>query len=152
MTLVNFLKSFGHFLKKFTGFTSVLIYMLIASFFQRCVEFGPQRPNLGSIWGPKISQNSGLWSFSQKKSLVSHQYCFTCSLQVLLDVWRLWASEVQFWGPKINKNSGLWSFSQKCSTGFALVLVYMSIWATFRGVLNIVLIGDPVSGSFWAPK
>ena len=30
-------------------------------------------------------------SFLIKFSLVSHQYCFTCSLQLLLDVGRVWA-------------------------------------------------------------
>ena len=36
------------------------------------------------------------FSFLKKFSLVSHPYCFTCSLQVLLEVWRIWASEAQF--------------------------------------------------------
>ena len=53
-----------------------------------------------------------------------------------------------FWstlGPNISKNSCLWSFSQNVSTGFASVLVYMSIWASFRDVLNIGLRGP----NFW---
>ena len=51
-------------------------------YFQRCVQYGPQRPNFGAILNPKVNQNSGLGSLSQKFSLVSHQYCFTCSLHV----------------------------------------------------------------------
>ena len=45
-----------------------------------------------------------------------------------------------FWatlGPQISQNSGLRSFSKKFPTGCASFLVYMSIWATFRGMLNI---------------
>ena len=52
-------------------------------------------------------------------------------------------------GPKINKNSGLRSFSQNFSTDFASVMVYMSISATFRGVL-IIGIRGPIFESFWA--
>ena len=54
-----------------------------------------------------------------------------------------------FWsilGPQISQHSGLWSFSKKFPTGCASVLVYMSIWATFRGVLNIGP-RDPISWS-----
>ena len=51
-----------------------------------------------SLYGQYGPQNSGLCSFSQKCPLVSHQYCSTCSLQVLLEVWRIWASEAQFFG------------------------------------------------------
>ena len=54
-------------------------------------------------------------------------------------------------GPKIDQNSNLCSLSQKVSIGFALVLVYKSIWANFRGVLNISLRG-PISMSFMALK
>ena len=66
-------------------------------YFQRCVHYGPQRPNIWAILGPKVSQNFGLVTFSKKFLLVSHEYCFTCSLQVLLDVLRIWASWAQFW-------------------------------------------------------
>ena len=54
-------------------------------------------------------------------------------------------------GHKIIKNSDLLSFSQKFAIGFTSFLVSMSIWATFRNVLNIGCRG-PISGSFWAPK
>ena len=54
-------------------------------------------------------------------------------------------------GHKISKNSGHWSISQKFSTGFGSVLVNMSIWGTFRGVLNIGL-RDSIFGSFKAAK
>ena len=36
--------------------------------------------------------------FLKKFSMVSHQYYFTWSVQVILDVWRIWASEAQFLG------------------------------------------------------
>ena len=45
----------------------------------------------------------------------------------------------------------LGSFSTKFSVYFSLVLVYISVWATFKAVLNIGLRG-PISGSFWSPK
>ena len=116
------------------------------SYFKKCVQYGHQRLNFRAILYPKVSQNAGFWSLSQKVfagltpvlihmliastfsgvwnmaskaqfwddfwplnkskfrylvilknfSLVSHQYCFSCSLQVLSNVWRIWASDVQF--------------------------------------------------------
>ena len=54
-------------------------------------------------------------------------------------------------GLQISKNSGLWSFSQNISTGFVSLFVYLSIWATFRGVLNIGPIG-PISTVNLGPK
>ena len=90
---------------------------------------------------------------------VSQQYCLTCSFQVLLDVWRIWASEAQFWGhfgPQISQNSGLWSFSQIFPTGCTSVLVYMSIWANFilfvvTSILELPILGPQIdhnSGNF----
>ena len=38
------------------------------SYFQRCVQYGPQRPNCWPFLDPKVSQNPGLWSLSQKVS------------------------------------------------------------------------------------
>ena len=61
------------------------------SYFRRCVQYGPQRSNFWAILGPKISQNFGVSSLFKNISLVSHQYCFICSLQVLLDMWRILA-------------------------------------------------------------
>ena len=55
------------------------------------------------------------------------------------------------WAPKWIKNSSLSPFFQKFYSGFTPVLVYMSIWATFAGVLNIGL-RSPISGSFLGPK
>ena len=37
------------------------------SYFQRCVQNGPQRPNFWAILGPKVSQICGVRSRSQKK-------------------------------------------------------------------------------------
>ena len=39
-------------------------------YFQRCVQYGPQRPNFWVILDPKLSQNCGLWSLSQKCSII----------------------------------------------------------------------------------
>ena len=36
------------------------------SYFQRCVEYGPQRPNFWAILGPKVRKISGVWSLPQK--------------------------------------------------------------------------------------
>ena len=69
--------------------TSLALYAR-CSYCQRCVQYEPQRPNFWAILDPKVSQNSGL---------VSHQYCFTCSLQVVSAVCGIWASEAQFLGP-----------------------------------------------------
>ena len=55
------------------------------------------------------------------------------------------------WSPKLFKIPVFGRFLKKISTGFASVLVYMSIWAIFIGVLNIGHRG-PISGSFWTPK
>ena len=121
-TLVTFSKSFHWF------------HISIASHSHcKCFEFigvwkwASEAQSWGHFGPPNKSKFSFFCFFLIKKiSLVSLQYCFTCSLQVLLDVWRIWASDVQFWalwGPKISKNSGHWSFS----TGFASVLVYMTI-------------------------
>ena len=71
-----------------------------------------------------------------------------------LDVLGIWASEAIFCatlGPKISKCSSIWSFAHTFSIGFASVLVYMSMWANFRGVSHFGL-RDPVSGSFWTLK
>ena len=139
---------FGHFLKFFfTGFPSVLLHILISSTFSGVWHMGIRGPILGSFWVPKISHNSGLWSFAQK--------VFTGFTSVLLDMFIAstfrCVENMGFRGPQINKISSLWSFSKKNSTGFASVLAYISIWATFRGVSNISLRG-PISRSFWAPK
>ena len=76
-------------------------------------HFGPQRKS--KFW-------CQFGHFLKKFSLASNQYCFTCSLQWLLDVWRIWASEAQFLGPKMNINSGLWSFSKKYFYWFRISL------------------------------
>ena len=54
--------------KVFTGFTSVLLHMLIASTFRGVENIGLRGPISRSFWGPKIDHNSGLQSFSQKFS------------------------------------------------------------------------------------
>ena len=88
----------------------------------------------------KVSQDSVLWSLSQKVfhwfhiSIASHAHCKYFQLRVEYGPQR--PNFGATLGPKISKNSGLRSFSQNFSAGFPLVLVYMSIWANFRDVLN----------------
>ena len=114
------------------------------SYIQRCVQYGPQRPNFLTILGPKVSQILVFGHFLKKFSLVSHQYCFTCSLQILLDVWGIWASEAQFLGhlgPKISKKNPVLDHFLKY-----FPLVSHQFWCTYQfellfGVLNISLRG-----------
>ena len=79
------------------------------SYFQICVQYGPQRPNFWSILDPKISKNSGRWSLSEK--------VFTGFTSVLLHkliastfsgVWNM-SLRGPILGPKTSQNSGLWS-------------------------------------------
>ena len=109
--------------------------MLIGATFTYVYNMGLKCPISGSFWAPKKVKILVFGHFLKKFSLASHQYCFTCSLQVLLDGWRIWASETQFLGPQINKNSGLWSFSKKfplvshqssCTRQFDLLL---EVWS-----------------------
>ena len=78
-------------------------------------------------------------SFHFHISIASHDHCkyFKMCGEYGPQRSNFWATLV----PKISKNSGLCSFSQNFSIGFASVLVYMRIWATFSGVLNIGLRG-----------
>ena len=139
-------------LKRFLWIHTSLALNAHWSLYQRCWQYGLQRLNFGAILDPKGGKNSGLWSLSQMVLLVSHQYCFTCSLQVLLAVWRIWASEVKFLchfgAPKWVKILVFGHFLKLFSIGFASVLVYMSIWAIFGGVLNIGLRGPIFPGHF----
>ena len=92
--------------KVFIGFTTILLHMLIPSTF-RCVE--NMAPNLWATLGPQISQNSGLWSFSEKFPLVAHQSWCACQFGLLLEVCWILAPEAQFpghFGRQIDHNSG----------------------------------------------
>ena len=82
--------------------------------------------------------------------MVSHQYYFKCTLQVLLEVCGIWASGPNFEAvldPKTSQNCGLWSFSQKVFNGLTSVLLHMLIARTFRCVEDIGLRG-PLLGHF----
>ena len=76
----------------FSGFISVLLHMLIASTFNCVCNMGFRGPIFGPFWTPKYVKTRGFGHFLKKFSLVSHQYCSTWSLQVLLYMWRIWAS------------------------------------------------------------
>ena len=141
---------FEYFVEKFglDSHQSCFIYAL-ELLLEMCKIWASKAQFLGHF-GPQSKKHFWCLVTFSKLSLVSQQYCFTCSFQILLDVWRIWASEAQFlghFGPPNKSSSGLWSFSKIFRTGCASVLVYMSIWATFRGVLNIGL-RDPMSGHF----
>ena len=76
---------------------------------------GHKGPISGPFQAPKSVKILVFGLFLIKFSLVSHPYRITCSLQVLLDVGIIWASDNQFlghFGPQISKNFGLWSFSK----------------------------------------
>ena len=107
------------------------------NYFYMSIDYGPQRLNFWTIFGPKISKNSSLWSFSQK--------VFTAFTSVLLHML------IATLGPKIGQNTGLWSFSKNNFHWFPISLGFNISLTTFRGVLNIGL-RDPISRSFWVLK
>ena len=86
--------------KVVTGFTSVLLHMLIGSTSSsaECGIWASDAQFCGHFAPANKSKFRLLVFFIKKFSLVSHQYCFTCRLQVCLDVWRIWASDAQFVG------------------------------------------------------
>ena len=107
-------------------------------------HFGPQSKK--TFWCLVTFSKSFHWFHNSIASHAHSKYYKMCG--------EYGPQRTNFWatlGPQTSQNSDLWSFSQKFPTGFASVLQCMSIWATFRGVLNI---GPraPISGSFWAPK
>ena len=121
----------------FTGFTSVLPNMLIASTF-KCVEnMGLSGSIFGPLWPPpQISKNSGLWSFS-----LLHQSWFTCQFGILLEVCWIFASETQF-QDNFGHQNRTWFRSvvilSNISTGFTSFLCYMLIGVclgVFQGIL-----------------
>ena len=91
-------------LKSFLWFHISLALYAHWSYFQRCVQYGPQRPNFWVILDSKLSQNSVLWSLSQKvftgfTSVLLHMLI----LPVFSVVCWILASKAQFWdhlGPK----------------------------------------------------
>ena len=50
------------------------------SYFQRCVQYGLQRPNFLAILYPKVSKNSGLWSLVLLHMLIASSFS---------DVWNI---------------------------------------------------------------
>ena len=65
------------------GFTSVLHYMFIGDTLRDVYNVGLKAPIFGPFWHPKYFKILVFDHFLKKFSLVSHQYCFTCSLEVL---------------------------------------------------------------------
>ena len=79
-------------------FTSVFLYVLLAVTFRDVYNMCIKGPIPGPFWAPKKVKILMFGHFLKMFSLVSHQYCFPCSLHLLLDVWRILASEAQFIG------------------------------------------------------
>ena len=107
-------------------------------------HFGPQSKT--NFWCLVTFKKTSHWFHNSIASHAHSKYFYICG--------EYGPQRPNFWatlGPQISQNAGLRSFSQRFSTSFAPVLVYMSIWATFRGVLNIDPRG-PISRSFWSPK
>ena len=65
-------------LKSFYWINTSLALFVHQSYFQRFVQSGPQRPNFWAILGPKVSQNTCVWSLLQK--------IFTGFISVLLQM------------------------------------------------------------------
>ena len=114
-TLVTFSKCFHWFHISIASHTH-------CKYFQQCVEYGPQMPNFEAILGPKVNQNSGIWSFCRRvftgfTSVLLHML-IACTFRCVENM----THRCPILGPlKICKNSDPWSFSQKVCTGFASV-------------------------------
>ena len=136
---------FGYFVKKFPldSHQSCFICTLELLSEMRIIWAQSQSPNLWAILGPK-AKVVVFGHFLQNFSMVSHQYCFTCLLQVLLYVWRIWDSEAQFLDPKISLNCGLWLSYKNIYPCFRIGLCLHFNFSYFRDVLNIDLRG-PIS-------
>ena len=86
---------FNHLDKSFPWIHINLSLYVHWSYFQRYVQYGHQRPNLGPILDPKASKNSGLWSLFQKvfngfTSVLLHML-IACTF---IGVWNM-----SLWGP-----------------------------------------------------
>ena len=94
------------FSKSFTGFTTVLLHMLIPSTF-RCLEnMGLRGPIFGPLWAPQIDHNSG--HFIKYFPMVSHHSRFLCLLLgVLLCVFQLCAPKALFLGLELSLQRSL---------------------------------------------
>ena len=112
------------------------------SYFWLCVQYGPQKPNLLAILGPKVSKHSGIWSLSQK--------VFTVFTSVLLNM--LVANTFRCvkgpnfgatLGPQRSKNSSLIIFSKNfywfcVSLGAHVNVRYVKYWPQ-RPNLRVIL-------------
>ena len=78
---------------------SVLLYVLIEVTFRDVYNMYPRCPIFGPFLVPKEVKILIFGHFLNTFSLVSHQYCFASSLQVLLEVCGMWGSEAQIFGP-----------------------------------------------------
>ena len=130
--------------KVFTGFSSVLLHMLIASTF-RCVEnLGLRGPIVGPLWAPKQVKIPVCGDFLKFFPLVSHQSFLNQSI---------WTSfkgvlKIGLRGPNsrvTDHSSGFQSFSQIFPFGFTSFLFYMLI----RGYLYVYFNDMPQSFHFW---
>ena len=109
------------------------------SYFRRCVQSGPEKPNFWAIWSPSQIVFSGF------TSVLLHQV-----LSVVCELC-LRPNSGFIVGPKISHNSGFWSSLPKVVTAFTSVLLYLLIVSNCRCMENMVL-RDPAFGPVWAPK
>ena len=135
-------------LKSFPWIHNSLALCARRSYFQICVQYGPQRPNFGA---PNRSKFWSLVIFSKSFhrfhiSIVSYAHCKRC-----VEYGTQMPNFVAILGPKISQHSGLWSFNQKVFTCFTSVLLHILTASTFRGVENMGLKGS-IFGPLWAPE
>ena len=85
--------------KKYSGLMSVLLYVLVEATFRDVYNMCLRGPIFVPFLVPKEVKILVFGHFLKKFSLVSHQYCFTCSLQVLLElgVWNVRLRGPNFW-------------------------------------------------------
>ena len=133
--------------KVFTGFTSVLLHMLIASILlDGCGIWASE----AQILGLEMNQNSVVVFFFFLLFCEKVSIGFTSILldmfigAIFKDVYNMGLK-----GP--SENSGLWSLSQKVFNGFTSVLLHVVSASNVRCLENMGLRG-PIFGTLWAPK
>ena len=129
--------------------------MLVSTWPSVCLSICPSVDRIVSalylpILSHKMSQNSSLWSFSQKVSTgftaVMVYMLISATVSSVLNIGL--ASRTNFrviLGPTIDHNSDFQAFFQKFSSGFASYLFYMLFGSTFK-CITIMCPTGPISG------
>ena len=94
---------FGHFLKNFPLVCISPGVHVNLSYFQRCIECWPQRPNFGVFR-----------HFLKYFPLAAHHSCFTCFLGVLLYVFQWCAPKALFLGRELRLQQSLLGRQASC--------------------------------------